>query len=391
MAEATGLRNNALPYPVYGAPYAVVVPIFDADGDFVTGAAGLDSEVSKNGDTFADCTNEATEIATNSGMYYLSLTGAEMTADVVAAIIKTSTAGAKTTPVVLYPRKLVPIRTGTSAGGDTAYITLDASASGLDDFYNGMLCVATIDGNVEARIITDYTGSNQRAAVTPAWNVAPDADDTFIVYLPEGPQVHQANVTLWNGAAAPAMTGDAYARLGAPAGASVSADVAAVKADTAAVKTKTDYLPSATAGAAGGVFIAGANAATTVNITGNLSGSVGSVSGAVGSVTGNVGGNVTGSVGSVAAGGITAASIATGAIDADALAADAVDEILDEVVEGSTTWRQAIRLLLAALVGKVSGGGTTTVTFRDLADAKNRITATVDSNGNRSAISLDAS
>lgn len=52
-----------------------------------------------------------------------------------------------------------------------------------------------------------------------------------------------------------------------------------------------------------------------------------SVTGAVGSVTGNVGGNVTGSVGSVAAGGITAASIATDAIDADALASDAVTEI----------------------------------------------------------------
>jgi len=37
----------------------------------------------------------------------------------------------------------------------------------------------------------------------------------------------------------------------------------------------------------------------TANITGNLSGSVGSVTGAVGSVTGNVGGNVTGSVGSI--------------------------------------------------------------------------------------------
>lgn len=40
----------------------------------------------------------------------------------------------------------------------------------------------------------------------------------------------------------------------------------------------------------------------TGNITGSLSGSVGSVSGAVGSVTGNVGGNVTGSVGSVLGG-----------------------------------------------------------------------------------------
>lgn len=91
-----------------------------------------------------------------------------------------------------------------------------------------------------------------------------------------------------------AQTGDAFARLGAPAGASVSADVAAVKVDTAAVKVKTDFLPSATAGAAGGVFIAGTNAATTVTtsftttFTGNLTGSVASVTGAVGSVTGGV-------------------------------------------------------------------------------------------------------
>lgn len=72
-----------------------------------------------------------------------------------------------------------------------------------------------------------------------------------------------------------------------------------------AIKTKTDFLPSATAGSNGGVFIAGTNAATTITtaltttFTGNLTGSVGSVTGAVGSVTGNVGGNVTGSVGSV--------------------------------------------------------------------------------------------
>lgn len=38
------------------------------------------------------------------------------------------------------------------------------------------------------------------------------------------------------------QTGDAYARLGAPAGASVSADVAAVKAQTAAIETDTQHL-----------------------------------------------------------------------------------------------------------------------------------------------------
>lgn len=66
---------------------------------------------------------------------------------------------------------------------------------------------------------------------------------------------------------------------------------------------------AATPGAAGGIFIAGTNAATTVTtsftttFTGSLTGSVasvtGNVAGSVASVTGNVGGNVVGSVGSV--------------------------------------------------------------------------------------------
>lgn len=86
---------------------------------------------------------------------------------------------------------------------------------------------------------------------------------------------------------------------------------------------------------------------------------------------------------------ITATSIATDAIDADALAANAVDEILDDVVAGTTTLRQALRGFIAALIGKADGLGTTTVHYRDIADTKNVITATVDADGNRSAITLD--
>lgn len=187
MAEVTGLRNNALPYPVYAAPWAVVFGIRDSAGDLVTGAAGLDSEVSLNGDTFADCTNEATEIG-STGMYYLLLTAAECTADVVAGQVKTSTVGAKTTPFALYPRKLPQLRANTAAGGAVGYITLDAAASALDDRYNGMICIATIDSNVEARVISDYDGTTKQASVVPNWNVAPDSDDTFIMRLPDGIQ-----------------------------------------------------------------------------------------------------------------------------------------------------------------------------------------------------------
>lgn len=57
-----------------------------------------------------------------------------------------------------------------------------------------------------------------------------------------------------------------------------------------AIKTKTDFLPSATAGAVGGLFIAGTNAATTITtgltttFAGNLTGSVGSVPATVATV-----------------------------------------------------------------------------------------------------------
>lgn len=109
----------------------------------------------------------------------------------------------------------------------------------------------------------------------------------------------------------------------------------------------------------------------------------------------NAGGTAWGSgaitSGAFATGAITAGAIATDAITSAELSADAVDEILDEVVEGTVTLRQAMRILLAAAANKSSGGGTTSITFRDLADTKARISATVDSNGNRTAVTVDGS
>src|SRR3990167_9549366 len=102
--------TDARPIPIKNTAYRVIFPILDADGDLVTGATALDSEVSKDQGTFADCTNEAAEIATASGMYYLDLTSTEMNADCVAIIVKTTSAGAKTTPIVLYPQEAGDIR-----------------------------------------------------------------------------------------------------------------------------------------------------------------------------------------------------------------------------------------------------------------------------------------
>lgn len=58
-------------------------------------------------------------------------------------------------------------------------------------------------------------------------------------------------------------------------------------------------------------------------------------------------------------------------------------------VETGLTLRQALRLMVAACAGKLSGAGTTTITIRNFADTKNRITATVDTNDNRTAVAYD--
>lgn len=151
-----------------------------------------------------------------------------------------------------------------------------------------------------------------------------------------------------------AQTGDAYARLGAPVGASISADVAAVKTQTAAIEVDTQDLQTQIGTAGAGLTAIPWNAAWDAEVQSEAADAlnaydpptnaemeartlpaanyfdpaadtVASVT-TVGSVTGAVG-SVTGAVGSVAVGGITAASIAINAIDADAIAADAVTKL----------------------------------------------------------------
>lgn len=288
------------------------------------------------------------------------------------------------------------------------------------------------------------------------------------------------------------LTGDVFARLGAPAGASVSADIAAVKSDSAAIKLKTDNLPASPA-ASGDVPTAAAVAdavwdeaisghlgAGSTGAALNAAGSAGDpwstpIPGAYGAGTAGkiVGDSLNATVGSRAsqtsvdtvddfldtevasilaavdtevatiistlgtpAGVSLAADVAAVKVDTAATLADTgtdgvvvaagsktgyaltadydaaktaaqagnamaltsaernstADALLDRAagVETNRTPRQAMRLMLAALAGKLSGGGTTSIAIRDTNDTKDRIAATVDENGNRSAVTLDA-
>ncbi len=130
----------------------IFFPIVDADGDTVTSAAALDSEIDTWGDAtapdgFLDCTNEATEVGTN-GWYYLSLTATEMNVDYAAIQVKTTTTGAKTQHILIRTIVGDPLNLATSDDGGTINVT-----SGAVDTVTTATNVTTVNG-LAANVIT---------------------------------------------------------------------------------------------------------------------------------------------------------------------------------------------------------------------------------------------
>ena len=70
------------------------------------------------------------------------------------------------------------------------------------------------------------------------------------------------------------------------------------------------------------------------------------------------------------------------------LSATGVTAIWAEVITGTTTAVQAMRGFIAAMLGKASGLPTAPK-YRNIADTRNVIDATTDSDGNRTAVTLD--
>jgi len=159
---------------------------------------------------------------------------------------------------------------------------------------------------------------------------------------------------------------------------SVGSVTGAVGSVAGAVGSVTGAVGSVTGNVGGNVV--GSVASVTGNVGGNVVGSVGSVTGAVGSVTG--------AVGSVSAGGIAAATFAAGAVDASALATDAVTEIVNAVLTTAMTESYntdgAAPTVAQALMGimqrvtefSISG---TTITVKKLDGSTTAMTLTLDS------------
>lgn len=199
--------------------------------------------------------------------------------------------------------------------GDAAWITATgfSTHSAADVWAVGtrVLTAATnISGPIADQVWDEALSGHLSAGSTgEALNAAGSAGDPWTTTLP--------------GSYTGSQAGKILADILVDTGTTLDGLIQTVDTVVDAIKVKTDYLPSATAGAAGGLFIAGSNAATTVditgNITGNLSGSVGSISGIT--FPTNFGSTV------ISAGGVVSAD--TVAVSGDTTAANNLESYLD--------------------------------------------------------------
>jgi hypothetical protein len=263
----------------------------------------------------------------------------------------------------------------------TAATGVVLSSAGVQAIWDALTSALTTVGSIGKRLVDNLTGDIYARLGSPAGasvsaDIAAVKTDTAAVKVQTDKLTFtvsnqvDSNVLDWKSSTAPAMTGDAYARLGAPAGASVSADIAAVKVVDDAIKAKTDNLPSDPADASDIATSFG-----TVNTTlGTIAGYIDTEVAAIKAKTDN----------------LPAAPAAVGDIPTADQNADALLDRSDAIETGLTP-RGSFRLAMAALAGKLSGNGTTTVTIRNVGDTKDRITATIDGSKNRTAVSTDVS
>lgn len=226
-------------------------------------AANLTAYVSKDdgsltvlGDT------SATEVdATNGKGYYIfDLTQAETNADKLLATCKSATSNivVLAMPAVIYTTpanftKLVIDASGLAdanmvkagpTGSGTAQTARDLGASVLLSTGTGTGQLDFTSGVVKANL-AQILGT---ALTETAGLLAGGFKKFFNIVAPAATMDHGVlvdTVTTYTGNTP--QTGDNFARLGAPAGASHAADTAAVKVDTAAIKAKTDNLPASPA------------------------------------------------------------------------------------------------------------------------------------------------
>jgi len=171
-----GASTDATIVPVKNQAFRVSFPILDNDGDPVTGAAGLDTEISCDAAGDGDATNEATEIATSSGMYYLDLTSGEMNCDTVSVKVQSTTTDSKDTMLVLYPWRTGDLLAQLEAITHTSAVvptvsTLTGHTAQTGDSYLGATAHANIVNQYDTTGLTGDTFPSTQSQLSNISNV----------------------------------------------------------------------------------------------------------------------------------------------------------------------------------------------------------------------------
>jgi hypothetical protein len=325
---------------------------------------------------------------------------------------------------------------GLTALGDTRIANLDATVS------SRLAPAGTLAAVTLVSTLTTYTGSTPQTgdsfarlgtpvgasisadvAAVKAQAVTINADtDDIQTRLPAALVSGRMDSSVGAYPGNTVQTGDSFARIGAPVGASISADIAAIEANAVAIKAKTDNLPASPAATGAQMDLVNAPNATAVTAiqsglaTSSALTTVGSNVTSVKAKTDNLpsdpadASDIASSFSTV---NTTLATIA-GYVDTEVAAIKAktdlipaapaavgdiptanqnADALLDRTagVETGVTLRQAQRVQLASAAGKLSGAASALVKIRDTADTKDRVTAVVDADGNRTTVTLDLS
>lgn len=151
--------TDSIPVPRKNTAFRLYFTVRDSAGAPVTGFTSPDSEVSKDGGAFADCTNEATYVGHGNG--YIDLTSTEMNADSVCYYMSCTEGNID---IAIAPEELGDVRVNAGqVGGQTA------SASGTVTFPNATLASTTNITSASGVAVTSIaTDAISAAAVAAA-------------------------------------------------------------------------------------------------------------------------------------------------------------------------------------------------------------------------------
>ncbi len=194
---------DARPVPRKNTAWRLYLSFRKSDNTIVTGWTGADTEVSLDGGSFTDCTNELVEIGT-SGSGYIDFTASEMNADAVVIKSTITNTDAIELRLTVYPEEagdyradvthvagvIAAIGTATvSTGSTTTSVTTSACspAGAAADQFKGRVIIfgnstttAALRG--AAALITASTNSSTPTfTLASALPASPVSGDTFVI------------------------------------------------------------------------------------------------------------------------------------------------------------------------------------------------------------------